>query len=84
MNVRGKLWLAVALLCAAASQAQNAPKWGIGPFTRPTSGNPVIAPRMESTFIDPILKKLVHWEVLHTFNPAAIGNDHCRGIGVLS
>src|ERR1700676_37900 len=75
MNVRRKLWLAAALLCAAASQAQNAPKWEIGPFTRPTSGNPVIAPRMESTFIDPILKKPVHWEVLHTFNPAAIVRD---------
>jgi beta-1,2-mannosidase len=75
MNVRGKLWLAAALLCAAASQAQNASKWGIGPFTRPTSGNPVIAPRMESTFVDPILKKPVHWEVLHTFNPAAIVRD---------
>jgi len=75
MNVRGKLWLAVALLCATVVQAQDAAKWEIAPFTRPASGNPVIAPRPESTFIDPILKKPVHWEVLHTFNPAAIVRD---------
>jgi len=67
--------LAAALFCAAALQAQDAAKWEIGPFARPVSGNPVIAPRMDSTFIDPILKKPVHWEVLHTFNPAAIVRD---------
>jgi len=75
MKVRGKLWLAAALFCAAALQAQDAEKWEIGPFTRPASGNPVIAPRPEPTFTDPILKKPVHWEVLHTFNPAAIVRD---------
>jgi predicted GH43/DUF377 family glycosyl hydrolase len=74
-KVRGKLWLTAALFCAAALQAQDAEKWDIGPFTRPASGNPVIAPRPESTFTDPILKKPVHWEALHTFNPAAIVRD---------
>ena len=61
-----------ALLCAAALHAQNAEPWVIGPFTRPANGNPVIAPRPASTFIDPILKRPVRWEALHTFNPAAI------------
>jgi len=75
VKARGKLWLAAALFCAAALQAQEGEKWAIGPFTRPASGNPVIAPRMESSFIDPILKKPVHWEALHTFNPAAIVRD---------
>ena len=75
MKVRGKLWLAGALFCAIALQAQEAQKWQIGPFTRPQSGNPVIAPRPESVFVDPILKKPVHWETLHTFNPAAIVRD---------
>jgi predicted GH43/DUF377 family glycosyl hydrolase len=74
MKVRLKLWLAAVLLIAIALHAQ-ADKWEIGPFTRPTSGNPVIAPRPESIFTDPILKKPVHWEVLHTFNPAAIVRD---------
>jgi predicted GH43/DUF377 family glycosyl hydrolase len=75
MKSRGKLWLAAALFCTSALYAQEAEKWQIGPFTRPASGNPVIAPQPESTFIDPILKKPVHWEALHTFNPAAIVRD---------
>ncbi len=75
MKSWGKLWLAAALFLVSTSYAQKAEKWELGPFTRPASGNPVIAPRPESTFIDPILKKPVHWEALHTFNPAAIVRD---------
>jgi beta-1,2-mannosidase len=67
------LWIAV-LVAAAGVSAQTAP-WQIGPFARPESGNPVIAPRPASTFIDPILKTAAHWEALHTFNPAAIVRD---------
>jgi predicted GH43/DUF377 family glycosyl hydrolase len=74
MKVQAKLWVAI-LVCAGTLHAQETPKWQIGPFTRPASGNPVIAPRPDSTFIDPILKSPVHWEVLHTFNPAAIVRD---------
>ncbi|HTY83113.1 MAG TPA: glycoside hydrolase family 130 protein [Silvibacterium sp.] len=47
-------------------------QWQIGPFVRPPEGDPVIEPRPQSTFVDPISGKTVHWEVLHTFNPAAI------------
>lgn len=59
---------------AAGARAQAAAdqQWQIGPFVRPPEGNPVIAPRPESTFVDPVTRKTVHWEVLHTFNPAAI------------
>jgi predicted GH43/DUF377 family glycosyl hydrolase len=74
MKVQAKLWLAI-LFCAGTLHAQPAAKWQIGPFTRPASGNPVIAPRPDSTFVDPILKRPVHWEVLHTFNPTAIVRD---------
>lgn len=56
-------------LCAAALPAQT---WVIGPFTRPAEGNPVVTPKAESKFIDPISKQSVEWEALHTFNPAAI------------
>ena len=72
MKARGKLALAAALLCAAALHAQVAAPWEIGPFTRPARGNPVIAPRPGSTFTGPVLHQAVHWEALHTFNPAAI------------
>jgi beta-1,2-mannosidase len=75
MKLQLKLWLGAALLSATALQGQEAVNWEIGPFIRPTSGNPVIAPRPGSTFIDPILKTPVHWEALHTFNPAAIVRD---------
>ncbi len=60
------------LVLVAAAHAQSVQPWEIGPFTRPANGNPVITPRPESTFTDPILKAPAHWEALHTFNPAAI------------
>ena len=46
--------------------------WVIGPFARPATGNPAIAPNPASTFQDPIAKTGVQWEALHTFNPAAV------------
>jgi beta-1,2-mannosidase len=70
----GCLWIAV-LAGAAGLWAQTAAPWQIGPFTRPERGNPVIAPRASSTFVDPVSQKPVHWEALHTFNPAAIVRD---------
>lgn len=65
------LW-AVALLFSAFCAAAFSQAWVIGPFTRPTSGNPVITPNPASSFDDPIRHAPVHWEALHTFNPAAI------------
>jgi predicted GH43/DUF377 family glycosyl hydrolase len=70
------------LVCAAVSSAGAAQtgahaqtqEWLIGPFTRPVQ-SPVIRPLGESTFQDPISGKQVHWEALHTFNPAAIVKD---------
>ena len=67
--------MAAAYLCTAGMHAQTIPAWQIGPFTRPASGNPVIVPRPESTFADPILKAPTRWEALHTFNPAAMVRD---------
>ena len=66
------VFTAAVLFCGVALYAQDAMPWMIGPFTRPASGNPVIAPLAASTFIDPISKAPVQWEALHTFNPAAI------------
>lgn len=74
-TMRRRFVLVLALVLAAGLQAQTNPAWQIGPFARPESGSPVIAPRPESTFIDPILKTAAHWEALHTFNPAAIVRD---------
>jgi predicted GH43/DUF377 family glycosyl hydrolase len=44
----------------------------LGPFFRPGDAQPVITARPESVFTDPVLGKPVHWEALHTFNPAAV------------
>ena len=67
-------WIAgVIVLCGAGGlSAQSSPPWVIGPFARPSAGNPVISPDPTSTFQDPILHAPVQWEALHTFNPAAI------------
>jgi predicted GH43/DUF377 family glycosyl hydrolase len=67
-------WVAglMVLLGSAALSSQSTTPWVTGPFTRPAQGNPVIAPNAAATFLDPIEKKSVQWEALHTFNPAAI------------
>jgi len=62
-------WLAIVVMTAGMLYAQD---WVIGPFARPASGNPVITPRPQSVFEDPVLHSPAHWEALHTFNPAAI------------
>ena len=48
--------------------------WEIGPWTR-ASTEPVIRPNASSVFNDPVSGTPVHWEALHTFNPAAVVRD---------
>jgi predicted GH43/DUF377 family glycosyl hydrolase len=60
------------LLLAVALRAQTPENWQISPFARPDGANPVIRPDKNSEFLCPIRKQSVHWEALHTFNPAAI------------
>lgn len=65
-TVRAALAAALLLLTGASSS------WQFGPFLRPDGVNPVISPNKESTFLCPLRKAPVHWEALHTFNPAAV------------
>lgn len=58
----------------AYNAQRTAPSWQFGPFTRPVAA-PVISPNKASLFDDPIRQAPVHWEALHTFNPAAIVRD---------
>lgn len=60
------------LLACGALAAQSPPPWALGPFLRPAGVNPVISPNRMSAFFCPMRKTDVHWEALHTFNPAAI------------
>jgi predicted GH43/DUF377 family glycosyl hydrolase len=57
------------------AETARAAHWMLGPFSRPEKAQPVITARPESVFTDPILGKPVHWEALHTFNPAAVVRD---------
>ena len=57
---------------AGAQQRERDASWQIGPFVRPADAKPVIVPKPEARFTDPILHKEVSWEALHTFNPAAV------------
>jgi len=68
-----RVLLAGFLLCAAGTARAQEPGtgWALGPFTRPVDA-PIIQPIPASVFQDPILNKPVHWEALHTFNPAAV------------
>lgn len=43
-----------------------------GAFSRPQDSKPIVTPDPKAEFSDPILHSKVHWEALHTFNPAAI------------
>jgi beta-1,2-mannosidase len=65
-------WMVLAAATAAFARPAHNAVWRIGPFTRPAEGNPVIAPEPASVSADPIRHSVVHWEALHTFNPAAV------------
>jgi predicted GH43/DUF377 family glycosyl hydrolase len=67
---------AIALSAPGQAPSQLESQWTIGPFTRPVDA-PVIEPRPASLFQDPLRagQGPVHWEVLHTFNPAAVVRD---------
>jgi predicted GH43/DUF377 family glycosyl hydrolase len=72
--VSRRLWFRCWALAAAAFciGAGSVPQWGLGTFVRPEGANPVVTPHAESTFFCPMRKAPVHWEALHTFNPAAV------------
>ena len=64
--------VSVLFLAASSVLAQAlGPGWTLGPFVRPVTA-PIIEANPKSIFTDPITNKPVRWEVLHTFNPAAI------------
>lgn len=78
MNKRIALLFASALCVLAGpavgqrSPANTLPGWALGGFSRPANVNPVITPRANTTFLDPMSQKQVAWEANYTFNPAAI------------
>lgn len=64
--------LVVFLPLAIAVNAQTKlPEWALGPFVRPENVNPIISPKAESVFFDPMSKQKIPWEAGDVFNPAA-------------
>lgn len=77
------LWICVAGGVQAQEQPQveaqqeinKLPDWAFGGFVRPKAVNPVISPRVNTAFLDPMSGKKVAWESNDTFNPAAAVKD---------
>ncbi len=46
--------------------------WTLGPFQKVNDVNPVLEPKGETTFLDPIRQETLHWEVKDVFNPATV------------
>jgi len=63
---------AISSLAASAQKSNPLPDWAWGGFTRPAGVNPVIRPKPDSAFLDPMTNRHVAWEANYTFNPAAI------------
>jgi len=60
------------LLVCSLQLAWADDEWALEPFVRPPNSNPAIMPNQASTFFCPMRQAKVHWEALHTFNPAAV------------
>jgi predicted GH43/DUF377 family glycosyl hydrolase len=75
MHLRPVLSSALLVALSVTGWSQTTPSgradWALGPFSRPVD-EPIIRPRPESVFHDPLQTEPVHWEALHTFNPAAM------------
>ena len=74
MNARSLVLLSAALMmfsCQSGPSTDALPEWAIGPFSRPGTGVPVIAPDAGLTFDCPMLGTPVRWAEGAAFNPAA-------------
>src|SRR3979409_369125 len=57
------------------SASGQGPAWMFGPFEKPRTVNPAIAPSPASRFLSPMSDAAVRWEEHATFNPAAVVKD---------
>ncbi len=71
MGRAGALAGVLIALNTAPAPCQRA-SWMLGPFHKPSRGNPVIAPDPAHTFHSPMGDSTVRWEEYSTFNPAAV------------
>ena len=67
------LAIVLSLTGGVDEQAQDSRRtWMLGPFEKPTTGNPILTPNNTATFRSPPTDQLVRWEETATFNPAAV------------
>ncbi|WP_285650091.1 glycoside hydrolase family 130 protein [Allomuricauda sp. NBRC 101325] len=64
--------LLLLFFCTCSFSQTKEKEWMLGPFVRPEIAQPILQKDETSTFKDPITDKVVHWESMATFNPAAI------------
>lgn len=70
------LILLITLVSGVFGYAQEVEKeWMFGPFERSEDAKPIIQKNSETKFKDPMTNKVIHWESMATFNPAAIVKD---------
>ncbi len=69
------LSLAAMLSAPTAPALAQGRAWMLGPFEKPTGVNPILTPDSAATVASPIGNRLVHWEEMATFNPAAVVRD---------
>jgi beta-1,2-mannosidase len=68
--------LAIPVILTAQARNQDIlPTWAFGGFVRPANVNPVISPKTDTKFLDPMSNKQVAWEANYTFNPGAVVKD---------
>jgi beta-1,2-mannosidase len=73
--VRGLFWLPILGIALACGAQDAGSSWMLQPFVRPPNSHPIVSPQTQAVFRDPISGTDVHWEALHTFNPAAAVHD---------
>jgi beta-1,2-mannosidase len=58
----------------ALTQTQNitSDNWAAIPFVKQNKFNPILKPKADSVYTNPLSKKVVHWESGHIYNPTAI------------
>lgn len=69
--MRFRLLVTLASLACGAAPGQGR-DWTFGPFEKPTGVNPILLPNRGATFTSPMTGRVVRWEEMATFNPAAV------------
>ncbi|MCH7404395.1 glycoside hydrolase family 130 protein [Belliella aquatica] len=65
----------VFVACSSPEPISEEKSWMLGPFERAEDQEAIIVPSDSTSFEDPMTGRIVNWESMATFNPAAIVKD---------